>query len=272
MNQGYPTNQGYTSNPMANQYAEQPNYGQYSQPLHDKEQQQQGEVNFDQLARLGFIRKVYGILSTQLTVSLIFIIAAMFVNPKTLFKNSTLLFPMYIISVITIVITAILICCCFRRVYPANYICLGLFTLAESYILFLICATYNPQTVLIALAMTAAITFGLTIYAMTTKSDFTFCGGMLWALSFGLIVFWLLFIFIAPTFSQANMRFIYIGACMAGVVIYSIYLIYDTQLIMGKFGNEYSIDDYIFAALNLYLDIINLFLYILQILGASNSN
>jgi FtsH-binding integral membrane protein len=41
---------------------------------------------------------------------------------------------------------------------------------------------------------------------------------------------------------------------------------------MGKFGNEYSIDDYIFAALNLYLDIINLFLYILRILGASNSN
>ena len=59
---------------------------------------------------------------------------------------------------------------------------------------------------------------------------------------------------------------------MAVVVIYSIYLLYDTQLIMGKFGNEYSIDDYIFAALNLYLDIINLFLYILQILGASNRN
>lgn len=43
----------------------------------------------------------------------------------------------------------------------------------------------------------------------------------------------------------------------------------DTQLIIGgkhaKF--QFSVDDYVFAALNLYLDIINLFLFILQIIN-----
>ena len=39
-------------------------------------------------------------------------------------------------------------------------------------------------------------------------------------------------------------------------------------------SHKYSIspEEYIFAALNLYLDIINLFLYILMIVGASRSD
>ena len=36
---------------------------------------------------------------------------------------------------------------------------------------------------------------------------------------------------------------------------------------IGKFGLKYEIDDYIIVALNLYLDIINLFLYILRLFG-----
>ena len=50
---------------------------------------------------------------------------------------------------------------------------------------------------------------------------------------------------------------------------YSLYLIYDTQLILGKFGSEYNIDDYCFAALNLYIDIIYLFIKILYLIGNS---
>lgn len=50
------------------------------------------------------------------------------------------------------------------------------------------------------------------------------------------------------------------------------YLVYDTQLMMGG-KHKYSIspEEYIFAALNLYLDIVNIFLYILTIIGASRS-
>lgn len=55
-----------------------------------------------------------------------------------------------------------------------------------------------------------------------------------------------------------------------GALIFSIYLVYDTQLMMGG-KHKYSIspEEYIFAALNLYLDIINIFLFILTIIGAS---
>ena len=51
------------------------------------------------------------------------------------------------------------------------------------------------------------------------------------------------------------------------------YLVYDTQIMMGG-GKMYSIspEEYIFAALNLYLDIVNLFLYILQIIAAARGD
>jgi FtsH-binding integral membrane protein len=55
------------------------------------------------------------------------------------------------------------------------------------------------------------------------------------------------------------------------VIIFSIYLIYDTQIILGNSTLKLSIDDYIFAALNLYLDILNIFLNILYLLGGSNN-
>lgn len=77
-----------------------------------------------------------------------------------------------------------------------------------------------------------------------------------------------------------------------GALLFCIYLVYDTQMMMGELslkhfdehvprtlnfkfsitgGNhKYSIspEDYVFAALNLYLDIVNIFMYVLTILGA----
>lgn len=264
--------QGYTSNQGMPQYADQPNYGQYGEALYNKEQQG-SDVNFTQAVRFGFIRKVYGIVSAQLLISLIFIIAGMFLDLRIISNLAgNILAILYAISIVALITTAILICCCFRRSFPANYICLGIFTLAESFLLFLFTSRFSANTVIIALAMTAAMTIGLTLYAMTTKTDFTYCGALLWMCSLGLIVFWILFIFMSPFGNDKGNKVLYIGCCMAGVVIYSLYLVYDTQLMIGKFGNEYSVDDYVFAAINIYLDIINLFIYILQIVAVAKSN
>ena len=63
-----------------------------------------------------------------------------------------------------------------------------------------------------------------------------------------------------------------IGIGIAGALIFSCYLVYDTQLMMGG-THAYSLspEEYIFAALNIYLDIVNLFLYILAIFGGSKN-
>ncbi len=56
-----------------------------------------------------------------------------------------------------------------------------------------------------------------------------------------------------------------------GALVFSLYLVFDTQLMLGG-SHKYSIspEEYIFAALNLYLDIVNIFIYILAIVGGSN--
>ena len=59
----------------------------------------------------------------------------------------------------------------------------------------------------------------------------------------------------------------------AGALIFSMYIVYDTQLMMGgKHKYSLSPEEYIFASLSLYLDIINLFMYILMIIGAARSD
>ena len=51
--------------------------------------------------------------------------------------------------------------------------------------------------------------------------------------------------------------------CLIGALIFELFIVNDTQLIR----DQYDIDDYIFASLTLYFDIIRLFIQILKILG-----
>lgn len=57
-----------------------------------------------------------------------------------------------------------------------------------------------------------------------------------------------------------------IYSCL-GALLFGIYLVYDTQLVLGNHRYSYSLDDAYLAALQLYLDIIELFLNILRILS-----
>ena len=55
--------------------------------------------------------------------------------------------------------------------------------------------------------------------------------------------------------------------CMFGVFVFGIYLIVDTQMIVGGKHVELSVDEYVLAAMLLYVDIVQIFLYILRLLG-----
>jgi len=57
------------------------------------------------------------------------------------------------------------------------------------------------------------------------------------------------------------------GLAIAFAVIYSIYLLVDTQMILGNREKRIDLDNYILGAVILYMDIISLFLKLLRILG-----
>ena len=86
-------------------------------------------------------------------------------------ENTALLWCMLGINIFTCIGIV-----CYRSVakkVPTNYVFLFVFTLSESYIVSFIASFYDPDIVLAAAVMTLGICVSLTIYAVTTKNDFT---------------------------------------------------------------------------------------------------
>ncbi|XP_045450601.1 protein lifeguard 1 [Melitaea cinxia] len=211
--------------------------------------------------RRGFIRKVYAILMCQLLVTLGVIALFLFHEPTKIFvRNNTYLFW---VAFIILFVCLIAMACCpdVRRQTPMNFIFLFIFTCAQSFLLGVTSSVYDVSEVMMAIGITAAVCLGLTLFAFQTKFDFTVMGGALVAFTMVLLVFGIL----AIIFRNNIVNIVYAAL---GAFIFSLYLVYDTQLMMGG-KHKYSIspEEYIFAALNLYLDIVNIFLFILTIIG-----
>ncbi len=213
--------------------------------------------------RLNFIKKVYLILGTQLVITCAFCIASMLIDGAVQFYEENVW--LLCISMFLYITTNYALFCypSVARNYPINYVLLFIFTISFSYVVAFICAMSPPHNVIIAAGLTALMTISLTIYAWTTKTDFTYMGGLLFMLSF---------VFVGACFFSifypSDLVAIIISAF--GIILFGIYLIYDTQLIVGKKDNKLRIDDYIIGALSLYIDIMEIFLNILDILNRVN--
>ena len=217
----------------------------------------------DKAVRRGFIRKVYGILICQLNVTGTIIALFLFIpNIQTYILDN--LWVLW--TSIGLMFACLIALVCFsslRRTAPWNFVFLGVFTLCIGFMTGVISSFYDVDAVLIAVGITCAVTFALTIFAVQTKIDFTTMGGVLCSV---LVIF--IFAGICMSFMPQT-KWSMIGYGSAGALIFSLYIVYDTQIMMG--GNHkfaLSPEEYVFASLNLYLDIINLFLYILKIVGA----
>ena len=97
-------------------------------------------------------------------------------------------------------------------------------------------------------------------YLGCTTTDFTGAGPYLFIFCLVLSCFGFALIFWKNPLAQL------VYSCL-GAFLFSVYIIYDTQLIVGSGKYKFSLDDAYLAAINLYLDIVNLFLHILRIIG-----
>jgi FtsH-binding integral membrane protein len=89
----------------------------------------------------------------------------------------------------------------------------------------------------------------------------TSCGPYLMVFGLVLLVFGIVAIFWRDPIVQL------IYSCLSAL-LFGVYLIFDTQLVLGRFQNAYSLDDAYFAAIQIYIDIIQLFLHILRIVAS----
>jgi len=113
----------------------------------------------------------------------------------------------------------------------------------------------GSEIIMTAMGGTGAIFLGLSAYALTTKKDFSFLGGMLFAGFIVIMIAALANIFLAiPALSLAISG--------AVILIMSGFILYDTSRIVN--GGE---TNYIMATAGLYLSIYNIFVSLLHILG-----
>ena len=209
--------------------------------------------------RKGFITKVYGIIFAQLLITTITVYISL-VNEaimKFMMQNNYIIF---FSAISAIIVLLILVCGKLTNVVPINYVLLLIFTIFESITVAFVTVFYEPISVLSCAGLSMLIVFGLTMYACFTKRDFTMMGGFLFSCSIILIFLGIIGLFFRSYFYQMFLN-------SMGVLLMSVYLIYDTQLVIGKNSQLIKLDDYILGALNIYLDIINIFLKILRLLG-----
>lgn len=218
------------------------------------------------LVRMEFIRKVYSILCVQLVLTCAIAYPLQKVDKAWILKNQWLL----VLSCVMTLATICAMSCCKEeaRRFPTNYALLFTFTAFEGVCVGFFSAAFEWQSVLLAAGVTLLVFMGLTFYACTTSSDFTGMGPYL----FGAICTLCMFGFVLMLLNcfGITVPWMFVAYDLLGVLVFVFYIIYDTQLILGERGghkNQFGIDDYAFAALNLYIDIIQLFLHILSLFG-----
>ncbi|MGF6907145.1 Bax inhibitor-1/YccA family protein [Fusobacterium sp. PH5-44] len=125
---------------------------------------------------------------------------------------------------------------------------------------------YTGVSILIALAVTLTLFILLAVYGFTTKEDLSGYGKYLRVALLTIIIFSIINFFL-------KLSLIYWGITFVAIVVFSGLIAYDVNRIK-KLSTELIYDDpsmknklSIMMAFNLYLDFVNLFIYILRILG-----
>jgi len=147
----------------------------------------------------------------------------------------------------------------FRQVFPTNIGLVFLFTFLEGIFIapFIYLLGQTQPGVVGQAALLTGTTFGvLTLYAFFSRKDFSAWGG------FFIVGLWVLIATsVLNMFFQNPTASLWIAG--ATVFVFGGLLIFDTWRLRNVFGP----DDYVQAAVAIYLDLLNMFLAILSLLG-----
>ncbi|XP_051565468.1 protein lifeguard 3-like [Myxocyprinus asiaticus] len=183
--------------------------------------------------RHAFIRKVYLILAAQLFVTASVISVFAFVEPVHLFviQNPAIYWASFPMYLVTYLV---LVCCEGPRKHHSwNLALLLIFTLALSFMTGTISSYFDIKAVFLALGITAIVCVIVTIFCFQTK------------------VPWLHMLY-------------------CGIIVFTMFLAYLTQLLIGNRANTISPEEYVFGALSLYMDIVQIFIFLLHITRSSS--
>jgi FtsH-binding integral membrane protein len=212
--------------------------------------------SWDAAARTGFIRKVYGIVACQVLLTIAMVALACWSHQFALYCAYAQEYTWYISL-------AVLVGLRYRKnSYPQNYLLLLALTVTTGTTVAASSALYfytgNGAAVWSASALTAIGFLSLSVYAHLSSTDFSCLGcGLFCGLSM------LCALYVCQWLGALATQ---IWTAYAGVALFCGYVVYDTDRISRRDGMP--LDDFVVGAVELYLDIVNLFLHLLRIFGS----
>ena len=205
--------------------------------------------------RLAFIKKVYGLLALSLVTAAIG--SHLGSDPDLLLIPVASNMMLFFILEIGLIFFAQFV----SRKPGLNMVALFSFTTVTGLVVGPLLYRVGPSIALEAFALTALTFGGLTMYVIFSKRDFSFMQGFLFT-GLMIVVFGAL---INIFFASPMAHFMISGA---SVLLFSGFILYDTSNVLRNYGT----DEHVSATLALYLDILNLFIALLSILGIARSD
>ncbi|XP_051937480.1 protein lifeguard 3-like isoform X4 [Hippocampus zosterae] len=200
--------------------------------------------------RHAFIRKVYLILAAQLTVTFSVVAVFTFVEPVKMF---VIKYPgIYWASLVVYFMVYCILICCKEPRYPApeNQELVNEFGCKHAFMTMSVSRRRFPWNLVL-----------LAVFV-----DFTSCGGFLCIAAILLVIIGTV---TAIVLSFHYVPWLHMLYAAVGAIIYTLFLVYNTQLLIGNRELALSPEEYVYGALSLYIDIVHIFLFMLQIGGSA---
>lgn len=238
-------------------------------------------------SRNSFISRVYAILSGQLAftalVCILFGVYPPLTNISQLDRTGQYTNPLVALPLMGILLSTVAwfrICASpeARQKSPNKWWWLILFTVGEALSLGCLSSLYELKSVVLAMGATAVASVTVSAYTIlqtNSKYDLSQWGATLSSWAMILLVY--LLIGLAQNLGWLPIQFIpYTDMAYSAFasVLFSLFLAHHTKLIVGGKHAKYRMNekDYVFGAMALYVDIVNIFLNILQLIGNERDN
>jgi FtsH-binding integral membrane protein len=228
--------------------------------------QQFGHVQ--EKAQTNFMYKVYGWMCAALAVTAV---TAWYVAASTTFFNAIIAHPFMLLGIFIAQLSLVIILSgmIHKMNYPTAVVLFMVYAISLGVTMSLVFRAYTLPSLASTFVVTSGMFGGMALYGYFTKSDLTRVRNI------GIMVLWGMILSMLVNFYFQSMWFDYIIS-MVGVVIFSLLTAADTQKIKelqerlpaeGDIKNKIAI----LGALTLYLDFINLFLFLLRFTGSRRS-
>lgn len=215
---------------------------------------------FPKLMRSVYIWMTLGLTMTALTAAYV---AGNLNLVEAIFSSQAGLFGLIIAELALVVILST---CIHRLSFPVAGILFAAYAILNGVTLSSILLIYTAESVASTFFVTAGTFGAMSLVGFTTKRDLGFMGRLLLMSLFGLIIATVVNMFVASTTLAWALNYI-------GVAVFVGLTAYDTQkikLLMMEHGsevNDTTMKIALLGSLTLYLDFVNMFLYLLRIFG-----